>query len=186
MNKTQKLAFTALLSALSVLANAFSIPISGSNYISFTYLPSFVAAIYLGVVPATVVGFVGDLIAGLLFPKGAYNILIAIASTLIGTIAGVVYKLFPKHRFAALLISLAACTVVCTAGLNTYALWVLFGAKNGKTFWVYLWGRLPFQLLNTFVNGAMIALLQQSRVLDKLFAKIELNGSKQQFENQKQ
>ncbi len=170
MNKTQKLTATAMLVALSVVANAFSIQVSGSNYISFTYIPCFIAAMYLGIIPSAAVGFLGDLIAGLLFPKGAYNILIGLASMLTAVIPATAYKLFPKYRKVDLFVSLLLCTIICTSGLNTYALWLVYGAKNGKTFWVYLWARLPFQLINTVVNGILIWILQASRVVDKLFS----------------
>ena len=178
MNKTQKLCATAMLIALSVVANAFSIQLSGSNYLSFTYIPCFVAAIYLGIIPAAAVGFLGDLIAGFLFPKGAYNILIGLASTLIAVIPAILYKFFPNHRRLNLFLSLLLCTVVCTSGLNTYAMWLMYGAKNGKTFWVYLWGRLPFQLLNTVANGVIVGVLQESRVIDKLFGKLSERNNK--------
>lgn len=171
MNKTQQLCATAALVSLSVVANAFSVQISGNNYISFTFVPNFVAATYLGIAPAAVVGFAGDLIAGLLFPKGAYNVLIGLASTLTAVIPSIFYKCFPQRRRLDLWISLLICTIVCTCGLNTFALWLAYGAKNGKTFWVYLWGRLPFQLLNTLLNGLVIAALQESLVIDKLFEK---------------
>lgn len=172
MNKTHKIAFTAVLSALSVVANLISITLSGSNYLSFTFVPTFVAGIYFGVGPAAIVGFVGDLIAGIIAPKGAYNLLIALASTLMGVIAALVYKLPKLSPLIKLLLSLVICTVVCSAGLNTYALWLLYGAKNGKTFWVYLWGRLPFQLINTAVNGILLAIIQQSKVIDRLLIRI--------------
>lgn len=174
MNNTLKMTFTAVLCALSVVANAVSVQISGSNYLSFAYVPCFIAAIYLGIIPATAVGFLGDLVAGLLFPKGAYNPMIGISSTLIGTIPAILYKVFPKKRFVNLVVSLTLCSIVCTAGLNTYALWLMYGAKSGKTFWVYLGGRLPFQLLNTIVNGIIIGVLQQSKVFDRLFARLKL------------
>ncbi|MCM1289403.1 MAG: ECF transporter S component [Corallococcus sp.] len=184
MNNTLKMTFTAVLCALSVVTNAISVQISGSNYLSFTYVPCFIAAIYLGIIPATAVGFLGDLIAGLLFPKGAYNVLIGISSTLIGTIPAVLYKINPKRRFIDLIASLLLCSIICTAGLNTYALWLTYGAKNGKTFWVYLGGRLPFQLLNTVVNGLIIGVLQQTKALDRLFAKLQLKPNKAENENE--
>ncbi|MGN1040612.1 MAG: hypothetical protein ACI4QL_04205, partial [Candidatus Fimimonas sp.] len=83
----------------------------------------------------------------------------------------------PKRRRINLLVSLLLCTVICTCGLNTYALWLMFGAKSGKTFWVYLWGRLPFQLLNTVVNGVIICILQESRVIEKLFGALAKNDN---------
>lgn len=161
-----------MLTALSVVANGFSIKVSVGNYLSFTYIPCFIAAIWLGAAPATAVGFLGDLIAGFVFSKGAYNILIGIASALIAFIPSVVYKLMPNKRRLALIISLFLSVVICTCGLNTFALWQMYGAKSGKTFWAYLWARLPFQLANVILNGVLIAALQESRAVDKLFDKI--------------
>ena len=89
-----------------------------------------------------------------------------------GIIPALVYKLPKLSKMLKLVISLVICTIVCSAGLNTYALWVLYGAKNGKTFWVYLWGRLPFQLINTVVNGILLAVIQQTKVIDKLLLRI--------------
>ncbi len=167
MSKTYKLCATALLAAISVAANAFTVVIVG-NAVSFTYLPCFIAAAYLGVIPATVVGFVGDLVAGYLFPKGAFNLLISLASTLMGIIPGLVYRFLPCSRQAKLTLSLVITFVVCSAGINTYAMWQ-YVSTNYATFWIYFAIRVPVQALNAAVNGVILALLQQSNALSKLF-----------------
>ncbi len=185
MNKTLKITCTAMLTALAVVANIFTIPLTPTKSIvlSFTLIPIFVAAIYFGVVPAMIVGFVSDLIAHFVHPLGAYNWFIALSCLLFGLIPALIYKCkLPK--LAKLGISMAVCFVVCTCALNTFGLWLNYivgvdpspigvvqwlkqNHQIDKSFWVYLGGRLPLQLVGTIVNGIVIALLQQTKVIQK-------------------
>ena len=171
MSKTYKLCATALLSALSVALNALTVTVAG-NAISFTYIPCFIAAMYLGIIPAATVGFVGDLVAGILFPKGAFNLLISLASTLMGLIPGIVYAVGKKSKRLNLVISLVSVFLVCSIGINSYAVWTFVSGKYA-TYWVYLAARLPLQLLIAVINGAILAILQETSALDKLFKKSE-------------
>ena len=82
-----------MLTALSIVANALTIPITPSNAISFTIVIAFIAGIYLGALPAVTVGFVGDLIGHILFPMGAYNWFMGISCALTGLIPALIYKL---------------------------------------------------------------------------------------------
>lgn len=195
MNKTLKLAFTALFTALAVAANIFTIPLTPnfSKVISLAIIFSFLAGIYLGAVPALAVGFLGDLIANFIHPFGAYNWFVALSSTLTGVICALAFKL-PWHRLWKLALSCAICFVVCTCALNTFGLWlqIIVGVEAGpvglvqlitmdktgieKSFWVYLAGRIPVQLLNWAVNAVIIATLLQTKALDKLLDKIKLNA----------
>ena len=38
-----------------------------------------------------------------------------------------------------------------------------------KTFWVYALGRTPVALLNTAINGVLLAAILQTKIIDKLF-----------------
>ncbi len=177
MNKTIKLTYIAVLAALCVLANVFSIQMSGSNYLTFTYIPCFLAGMYLGIIPAAAVGLVGDVIGFLINPTGPqFNPLVCLASTLLGVIPALIYKLPKINKVWKLLISLAVCLVVCTAGINTLALWLMYGAKNGKTFFAYLGTRLPFQMIMLAVNGVILFTLQQSKVIELLMRKTSLTS----------
>ncbi len=185
MNKTYKLALTAMLTALSIVANALTIPITPSNAISFTIVIAFIAGIYLGAVPAVTVGFVGDLIGHILFPMGAYNWFMGISCALTGLIPALIYKL-KINKLWKLCISLAIYLVTCSLLLNTLGFWLQFIVcvdpspiglwqfftmdKGGikKSFWLYLAGRAPFILLNWVVNGIVVGIIQQTKILDKL------------------
>ena len=189
MNKTFKLTCTAMLTALSVVANLFTIPIGQNNAISFTFVLCFVAGVYLGVIPAMAVGYLGDLIAHFIHPMGAYNWFLALSSLLFGVICAMCYKLKWK-KILKLLLATVVCYVVCTCFLNTFGLWLQYIVgvdtspiglfqfftmdKGGikKSFWVYLAGRAPYQLINTVVNAVIVGVLQQTKALDKLFDRL--------------
>lgn len=197
MNKTLKIATTAMLTAFSVVANIFTIPLTPtfSKVISFSILFSALAGIYLGVVPAVIVGYFGDLIAHFIHPFGAYNWFVGISCALIGLVFALVYKL-KWHKLLKLLLASTICFLVCSCFFNTFGLWlqIIVGVDPGliglieyfkmdpsgikKSFWVYLTGRIPMQLINWAINVVIVATLQQTKALDRLFDKIMLNGAR--------
>lgn len=165
MFSTRKLAYIALFTALNTLANILSIPLFASNYISFVYVVCFLAAAYLGIIPAVIVAFLGDLLGCFIAPKGDINLIILLASTLLGLIPALIFKIKGLDLTLKIIIALVLCTVLCTSFLNTFALW--FISSRAKTFWVYLGGRLPFQLINTFYNGVIILALVKTNAIGK-------------------
>lgn len=197
MNRTFKLALTAMLTALSVVANALTIPLplASNNAISFTIVISFVAGIYLGAMPAVVVGYVGDLIGHLIAPMGAYNWFMGLSYALCGLIPALIYKL-NIHKVWKLCISLVIYLVACSLLLNTFGLWLQYIVlvkpsplglwqfftmdKGGikKSFWIYLAGRAPFILVNWIVNGIVVGIIQQTKILDKLLLKATNNSTR--------
>lgn len=190
MNKTLKLALTAMLCALAVVANVYTIPLtpSKSNVVSFAILPTFVAGAYLGVISAVTVGVLGDLVGHLIAPMGAYNWFVGLSWVLFGLIVALVCK--TKWAWLAKVVTaLSICFVVCTCALNTFGLWlqVIVGVSPSpsgiaqwlamdaggirKSFWVYLGSRLPFQAINVGVNGVVVALVVHSAPLQKFFTR---------------
>ncbi len=192
MNKTYKLALTAMLTALSIVANFLTIPITPSNAVSFTIFFAFIAGIYLGPLPAVAVGFLGDLIGHFIHPFGAYNWFMGLSYMLMGLIPALIYKT-KLNRIVKLILSLTTFLIVCSLGLNTFGLWlqVIVGVdpspiglwqfftmdKGGirKSFWVYLIGRMPYLFLNLAANGILVGIVQQSKIIDKLLLKATVN-----------
>ena len=183
-----------MLTALSIVANLLTIPLFGTNSMSFTVAVCFFTGIYFGALPAAVVGFVGDLIAHFILQLGPYNWFIALSTTLFGVICALIYKLrLPK--LANLAIAALVCYVVCLCGLNTFGLWLYYCANVPPTpsglikffamdkseitkgFWVYLAGRAPWSAINIVVNVVLVGGLVQSGVIAKLMAKIKKNGN---------
>lgn len=167
---TKRITMIAMFAAISVALNMLTI-ITGVKYfaISFTYIPAFVAGAFMGPVSGFLVAFLGDLIAGFIRPLGTYNPIIGIASGLLGFIPGVVFKLLKTNDYVKLALSALLCLVICTAGLNTFALYLMFG--GGKTYWGYLSVRLPFQLAVLAINlTAMIMIWKPLRMLERKFS----------------
>jgi ECF transporter S component (folate family) len=163
-DKTQKITTIAILSALSVVANIFSIQLFGSNYLTFTYTVSFVAGTFFGAIVGGAVGIFGDLLGCLINPQGAYQPLITLSALLIGVIPALVWRWVRAKDWLRLVISLVLCLVICTAGLNTLSLWIVFNRMQ-KGFFVYLAARLPWQALMAAVNGVIIYLVLKSTAL---------------------
>lgn len=198
MNKTLKLTSVAMLTALAVLANMFTIPLTPnfSRVISFTIVVTFVAGIYLGPISGMTVGFLGDLIAHFINPMGGmgYNWFIGLSCALTGLIAGLVFKL-KLHRLIKLVIALVLSFVICTTLLNNFGLWlqIIVGVKPSpsgliqfftmdktdirKTFWAFTTARTPVALLNVAINGVILSVITQSKILDKLIAKLSQKGN---------
>ncbi len=168
---TKRIAYTAMLTAISVALNMGTINTGVPHFaISFVYIPCFIAGYKLKLFDAFLVGFLGDLIAGFIHPLGAYLPLIGLGSGLLGLIPGLVFRFFPFGKVANTLISFFLVLVFVTAGVNTFALWLV--ASKGATFFAYLGVRFPFQSLVVAIN-TIIALLLIGPI-DR-FVKINLN-----------
>lgn len=151
LTPTQKLTYVSVLTALCVVANCFSyFPVSYIS-VSFTYTVCFIAGYVLGAKAGFAVGFIGDLIGGIIMPAGAYNPLIGLASGLSGLIPGIAFDYFGGNDYVKTCVSSAVNLAACTSGLNTFALWLMYGLGK-KTFWAYLWVRLLWQVLVAAAN----------------------------------
>ena len=154
LTRTQKLVYVSVLTAISAALNVLTYYPVSYIAISFTMTVCFTAGILLGAKASFAVGFIGDLIGAIIFPAGPYNPLICIASGLMGLIPGVIFQYFKGNLYVKTAISALLCLIICTSGLNTFALWLMYGMGR-KTFWAYLIVRLPWQVLVAAVNCAL-------------------------------
>ncbi len=186
MNKTKKIVYTALLTALCVVANFLTIPIGNDKFVSLTVCICIIGGVYLGWLSGAAIGFLGDLIAHFIHPYGAYNLFIGISCAMFGVIAALVFRLNRVGVVVKICITVALCFVVCSCVLNTFGLWLQYIVgvpadfiglwqffaldKSGikKSFWVYLLGRMPLQAINAVVNGALAFAVLKSNLLSKL------------------
>ncbi len=204
MNKTLKLTSVAMLTALAVLANLFTIPLTPnfSRVISFTIVVTFVAGIYLGPISGLTVGFLGDLLAHLIHPMGGmgYNWFIGLSCALTGLIAGLIFKM-KFNNLLKLSIALVLSFVLCTTLINNFGLWlqIIVGVKPSpsglfqfftmdkteirKTFWAFTAARTPVALLNVAINGVILGIITQSKILDKLIKKLSAENKSEELEH---
>ena len=115
-------------------------------------------------------GAVGDVLGMLIMGFGPWIPLVTLSSGLLGFVPGVIFKYTKiKNNDIKLLISIAVCLVVCTAGLNTLGTYLIYGIGK-KTFWVYLGSRLPVQCIMAAVNFVIIGALLKVKPLVKILS----------------
>lgn len=153
----KKIAYLAVFVALSTITNVFTwLPVP-SFAISFAAMPAFFAGAVCGPIGGFLTGAMGDILGQLISPKGAWLPTITLASGLMGLIPGLIFKIKNLNNYIKILLSYVACLVICTAFINTFTLWYVYSYSkgSGKTFWVYLWGRLPKQCAVSAINMAL-------------------------------
>ena len=130
---------TALLSALYVALYAVKLPLGEQLRITFTFVPVALAGWLFGIVPAVIVGALGDILGCTLFPQGAYFFGYTVTSMLSGLIFGIfLYKKAPKDIFLYVILSKFLVSLLLNVGLNSY--WATFFVP--KSFLVIMWGKV--------------------------------------------
>ena len=77
---------------------------------------------------------------------------------MLGFIPGFLFAYCKGNIYLKTVISFVLCFFIVTAGLNTFALYLIYGYGK-KTFWAYLAVRVPFQLIGVAANLAVSLLL---------------------------
>lgn len=172
LSKTQKIVYVGVLSALSVCCNTFlEIPL-GDKKISLTITMGFISGYMLGGELAFAVGFVGDLIGGIIMPQGVYNPFFALSSGLFGFIPGVLFTYFKGNDYVKTVISSIVVFVVCSLFLNTFGLYLIYGLGK-KTFFAYMVARIPSQVINAVGNMIVCAIMVP--ILPRILPKSKFN-----------
>ena len=164
LSQTKKVTYTALFTALATLFNILTVD-TGLQYfvISLVSIPCFLAGVKVGPVYAFVTGFTADVLGAIIHPLGPYLPLIGLASGLLGFIPGMVFKYFKGNAYLKAAISFILCLIICTAGLNTYALYSAY--SKGKTFFAYLALRFPFQAIVALINFILSLIIARAIAL---------------------
>lgn len=156
-NQLFKIILTALLVAINVILERFVPTYSvWNNSISFGFVAVAFAACYLGIPYAIAVGGFGDLIGALIKPFGPYFVGYTITNMLVGLCLGIF--LYKKANVLRISIAVAINKLVCSLALNTIFISVLY--RGGiAAFWVVFVSRIPFVILMTAVEIAVLSLL---------------------------
>lgn len=173
-NATMKIVYTAVFTAIAVVANAFfKINIGETLKFSFNLTVYFISGALLGPI-AFLVGFLGDIIGFALSPDGAFNPLISLSEGLFCFFPGLIFylkrlfKLTLKHPVwdtaldvLFVILSFAICYVICTVLLTSAGLFLYYSAtrEKYKIFWALVSYRAVAQLPNTAVNLGVSAVL---------------------------
>lgn len=150
LSKTQKLVYTAVFSALSFVANYFTVKVSDAFQISFVASAAFLGGYLLGGGLGFAAAFTGDLICGIVAPFGAYNPIIGIGSGLWGLIPGVIFDYFRGNVYFKISASFVIGFVVCTFLVNTWGLSLMYSMTYSS-----LLVLLPWKFLTVVINAAL-------------------------------
>lgn len=171
---TQKIAYIGVLSALSVVVNAYiSFPV-GDTQFSVTIFFSMLMGILLGSVPGFAVCVLGDLI-GCVIQGFAPLPFIGIATGMTAFIAGIIVNGIITKTNGGLLVKLViSCVLVfliCTIGINTTG-WYFYGSSHetmGYFSYVILRIFVKLQFLNCLANYIVICVFVPLVLRNKFF-----------------
>lgn len=167
---TKLITLTALFVALSFIGNLLSFGPDGWKF-SITPFISFIAGFYFPPLNAFSIGFLGDLIAGIVAPQGAYNPVIGLSSGLFALIPSVIFNFKKGNLYLKTCISYFISFIICSVIINTIATYYMyfgFYSKNYETVGAYL----VVRILPTFVSILVIN-LGLSLILLKPMQKIQ-------------
>jgi len=162
-NKSHKIAYVAVLTALTVAVNMFEIKFAQTQF-SLTILACALTGIIIGPALGFVVGFLGDLV-GFLYQSGGYmyapwiGIAMGMAAFIAGFIMGAIDTRGIVGMYCKLGIVCALIFLVCTVGINTTGFWLMYA--KGTPYNTYLFTRLiaQGQIVNSFVNYVLLFIL---------------------------
>ncbi len=166
LSKTQRIVYTSILSSFCAIANMFDIPVNASLQISLVATIGFISGYLLGGGLGFTVCFVGDLVGGIIMPKGPYNPIIAIGTGLWGLIPGIAFSYFKGKGIIKLIISFVLGFIIISLTINTVGYALMYPKY---TTFALSFAMLPFKLIVCVLNAVVSALLMITmvRVLSK-------------------
>lgn len=166
LKHTQKIAFAAAFAAFCIIFKSFNFSYFGVR-LSFSYIPNFLAGIFLGPLYGMAVGFTGDL-TGTLLSGYPISPLILLGNTLMGGIVGVAFHYsYIKNLYYKIIYAGFGVLVIVTLGINTFAM-TLPPDPRFATYMIALTARIPQSLVLALNTGIVIALYI---AIDKIYFK---------------
>ena len=159
-NKSHKIAYIAVMTAFSVVANMFFEFKLAETQFSLTLLVSALTGIVIGPLFGFVACFLGDLVGFLYHSAGfAYMPWIGISLGITAALSGLIVNGIRSEKRWFLYVKLACVCLlsftICTVLINTTAFWLLYSKVDYAT---YLVSRLfvQGQIWNSLVNYALL------------------------------
>ena len=161
-SKTQKIAYIAIVTALTVVCNMFFEFKLADTQFSLTIFFSAMAGLIIGPLFGFVACFLGDLV-GFLYNSGGFMYMpwIGLSMGFVAFIAGLVMNgisfKFKGATYVKLAIVSLLTFLVCTVGINTTAFWLVYNTRK-VPFFAYLVTRLfvQGQIWNSVFNYALM------------------------------
>ncbi len=172
-NKSHKITYIAVMTALSIATNFFEFKFLDTQF-SLTIAIALLTGIVLGAVFGFTACVVGDFIGFLFNPSNLYMPWVGLSTGMFAFLAGLIFNGFPKRSAWIKLIFVSILTfLVCTVGINSTGFYLYNRAigfstalvdyiaqrfGGGVSFWGYVIYRLIFkgQIWNSLFNYALL------------------------------
>ena len=126
LSRTQKIAYTAILSALCFVGNAITIPVSSLFQISFIATFGFIAGCMLGPGLGFASAFIGDFLCAIIFPLGPYSPIINVGTALWGYIPGMIFAISRKKEIFNIALAFILGFILNSFCVNTVGLTLMY------------------------------------------------------------
>ena len=170
--KAHKIAYVAIMTALTVVVNTYEIP-AGATQFSLTLAVSALTGILIGPLFGFTAGFWGDVLGFLYHPKGDYLLSMSLSMGLVALLSGLITngisnKGKPWGMYVKLGLVCLSTFLLCTVAINTTVLWQRYSKTD---YWTYLIARLfaQGQIWNSLVNYALLFIVVPMLSKIKLF-----------------
>lgn len=164
LTKTQKIVYTAILSAISFVVNSFTLPVSNVLSISFIATIGFIAGYVLGPGLGFTSAFIGDFLCAIIFPNGPYSPIINVGTALWGYIPGLLFVLNKKREVFNLVVSFVLGFFLNSFCVNTVGLTLMYQIPF-NTLLLALPIKLLVVVINFIISFGLLTVLK--RVLPK-------------------
>ena len=159
---TQKIAYVALMTALTVVCNMFFEFKLADTQFSLTIFFSALTGMIIGPLFGFVACFLGDLV-GFLYNSGGFMYMpwIGLSMGLVALISGLIMNCIEFNNKFTVYIKISIVSVLtfllCTVAINTTAFWIIYNTKK-VPFFAYLVTRLFIQgqIWNSVFNYALL------------------------------
>ena len=168
LSKTQNLVYTAVFTALAFVVNAFvSISISPWNTLSFTATIGFVAGYLLGGARGFAVAFIGDFLGAIIMPFGPYSPFIALATSLMGFVPGMIFEMKKGNKYLKVAISFLIVFVLGSLILNNVGCALMYGYTVKQVFLLSILGKSLTMIVNCAICMVVVTVLPKVLPKDK-------------------
>lgn len=161
--RSRKIAYVAMMVALSIVCNIFFEFKLGTVQYSLTTAVSCLIGILLGAGAGFAACFIGDMVGFFVNPFGAYAPWIGLATGMMAFIAGCIFHFFKNKSHLTLYIKLGVVSVttfvICSLCINSTFLWVAY--FNKASFGEFLVTRyfVQGQIFVSLLNYALLLVL---------------------------
>ncbi len=155
LTKTQRITYMAVFSALGFVVNALDISMPLVHF-SLVATIACIGGVLLGPIDGFMCAFIGDLIAGIIVPKGVYSPIIGLSTGLMGLVPGVAFAYFKGKPKVKIFICYTITFILSSVILNTIGLSLIYPKYYVLTERLLL---LPITFVCHAVNCAITVIL---------------------------